>query len=227
MTLPGRTEIDAVLFDWDGTLVNSAEVSFRCFESVFAGYGIPFDRAAYAATYSPNWHRTYVAVGLPPERWSEADDRWVAGYRRETIPLIDGAAAAIDRLTAAGLAVGLVTSGDRARVERELAAHGLDRILHVVVCGPDTVNRKPHPEPLLRALQALEVPPALAVYVGDSPEDVEMARNAGVRCIGIPGGFPNVDALERSKPDLLAATLAEAIDALLGEGAFNRRAGPS
>ena len=227
MTLPRRSEIDAVLFDWDGTLVNSAEVSFRCFESVFAGYGIPFDRAAYAATYSPNWHRTYVAVGLPPERWSEADDRWVEGYCREVIPLIEGASAAIDRLAASGLALGLVTSGDRVRVVRELAAHGLDRILRVVVCGPDTVNRKPHPEPLLRALQEMEVPPPRAVYVGDSPEDVEMARNAGVPAIGIPGGFPNVDALARSKPDLLAATLAEAVDALLGEGASTRRWRPA
>lgn len=223
----GRPDVDAVLFDWDGTLVNSAEVSFRCFESVFAGYGIPFDRATYAATYSPDWRRTYVAVGLPPERWSEADDRWVEGYCREAIPLVEGAPEALGRLTAAGLAIGLVTSGDRVRVERELSAHGLDRILRVVVCGPDTVNRKPHPEPLLRALDALMVPPARAVYVGDSPEDVEMARNASVRVIGVPGGFPNVEALQRSKPDLLVATLAEAVDALLGEGPFSPEAGPA
>jgi HAD superfamily hydrolase (TIGR01549 family) len=213
--IPPREEIDAVLFDWDGTLVNSAEVSFRCFESVFSGYGIAFDRATYAATYSPNWHRTYVAVGLPRERWTEADDRWVEGYCRETIPLLEGALDAVHRLKKAGLEVGLVTSGDRVRVERELAAHGLDGILGVVVCGPDTVNKKPHPEPLLRALGRLGVPPSRAVYVGDSPEDVEMARNAGAWSIGIPGGFPNVDALEASRPDLMAGSLAIAIAAII------------
>jgi HAD superfamily hydrolase (TIGR01549 family) len=213
--IPPREEIDAVLFDWDGTLVNSAEVSFRCFESVFSGYGIAFDRAAYAATYSPNWHRTYVAVGLPKERWTEADDRWVQGYCRETIPLIEGALDTVHRLKDAGLEVGLVTSGDRVRVQRELTAHGLDGVLGVVVCGPDTTNKKPHPEPLLRALATLGVPPTRAVYVGDSPEDIEMARNAGAWSIGIPGGFPNVEALERSKPDLLAATLAAAVAAII------------
>ena len=217
--IPARESIDAVLFDWDGTLVNSAEASFRCFESVFAGYGIPFDRAAYAATYSPNWQRTYVAVGLPKERWAEADDRWVQGYCRETIPLIDGAFDAVGRLVKAGITVGLVTSGDRVRVERELVAHGLDRVFRVVVCGPDTVNKKPHPEALLLALGRLGVAPARTVYVGDSPEDVEMARNAGAWSIGIPGGFPNVDALERSRPDLLSPSLAAAVDALVGREA--------
>ena len=58
--------------------------------------------------------------------------------------------------------------------------------------------------------------PRRAVYVGDSPEDVEMARNAGARSIGVPGGFPNVEALQRSAPDLLTASLAEAVDALIG-----------
>lgn len=213
---PDRSRIDAVLFDWDGTLVNSAEVSFRCFESVFGGYGIPFDRAAYAATYSPNWHRTYTAVGLPEDRWSEADARWVEGYGLEAIPLIEGARDAVDRLARAGLTLGLVTSGDRGRVMRELSAHGLDRVFRVVVCGPDTAHKKPHPEALLLALQRLGVPPGRAVYVGDSPEDVEMARNAGTWSIGVPGGFPNAAALERSRPDLLAASLADAVDALIG-----------
>jgi HAD superfamily hydrolase (TIGR01509 family) len=213
--IPARAELDAVLFDWDGTLVNSADVSYRCFESVFSGYGIPFDRATYAATYSPDWRRTYTSVGLPRERWDEADARWVESYCRETIPLLEGAGESIERLAAASLAVGLVTSGDRVRVARELAAHGLDRVFRVVVCGPDTVNKKPHPEALLLALGRLGVPPQRSVYVGDSPEDVLMAKNAGAWSIGIPGGFPNVDALRASRPDLLAETLAQAVDAIL------------
>ena len=213
------SRIDAVLFDWDGTLVNSAEASFRCFESVFGGYGIAFDRQTYAATYSPNWHRTYIAVGLPEDRWSEADARWVEGYCREAIPLIDGARDAVRRLAEAGFTVALVTSGDRVRVERELAAHGIAHVFAAVVCGPDTTHKKPHPEALLLALRRLGIPSGRAVYVGDSPEDVEMARSAGAWSIGIPGGFPNVAALERSRPDLFAAGLAQAVDALVGKPA--------
>jgi len=214
-----RGQVDAVLFDWDGTLVDSAEASFECYESTFGSYGIPFDRATYAATYSPNWHRTYTAVGLPEDRWEEADARWVEGYCRLEIPLLPGAREAIERLHAAGLPQAIVTSGDRTRVLRELERHGLARYFPVIVCGSDGLAKKPHPEALLLALGRLGVPPARAVYVGDSPEDVEMARNAGALSIGVPGGFPNAAALERSKPDLFAASLADAVDALLGRSA--------
>ena len=207
--------IDAVLYDWDGTLVDSAEQSFRCYEELFAGYGIGFDRDAYARTYSPNWHRTYVAVGLPEDRWPEADARWVERYGGQAIPLVGDARAAIERVAAAGLGQGLVTSGDRARVERELAAHGLTASFAALVCGSDPVRKKPDPEALLLALSRMGIDPARAVYVGDSPEDIEMARSAGTRSVGIPGGFPNREALARSRPDLLAPTLADAVDAII------------
>ena len=67
------TGLQAVLFDWDGTLVNTAEASYRCYEKLFGSYAIPFDRAAFQRTYSPNWHLTYTALGLPRERWTEAE----------------------------------------------------------------------------------------------------------------------------------------------------------
>ena len=213
---PGRSQIDAVLFDWDGTLVNSAEASFLCYQAVFGGFGIAFDRDTYAATYSPNWERTYTAVGLPEDRWAEANTLWVQSYCRETITLFEGARHEVERLAAAGLVQGLVTSGDRSRVERELAAHGLASFFSTLVCGSDQVAKKPHPEALLLALESLRVPPKRAVYVGDSPEDVEMARSSGAWSIGIPGGFPNAGALERSRPDLFATRLSDAVDALIG-----------
>ena len=63
MTASGRPEdLRAVLFDWDGTLVDSAETSFRAYVSLFRELGIAFDREEYRRTYSPNWHRTYEAL---------------------------------------------------------------------------------------------------------------------------------------------------------------------
>lgn len=214
--IPKRPDLHGVLFDWDGTLVDSAEASFRCYESTFGSYGIRFGRDTYAATYSPNWHRTYTAVGLPEDRWEEADARWLEGYCRLEIPLLPGAREAVERLAAAGLAQAIVTSGDRTRVHGELERHGLARYFPVMVCGSDGLAKKPHPEALLLALQQMGIPPARAVYVGDSPEDIDMARNAGTPAIGVPGGFPNAAALERSRPDLFVRTLAEAVDTLIG-----------
>jgi len=213
----GTARLQAVLFDWDGTLVNTAEASYRCYEKLFGSYGIAFDRDAFRRTYSPNWHLTYSALGLAEERWAEADKRWLSHYCEEEIVLIEGARDALLRVRAAGLRAGLVTSGDRVRVSRELADLGMAELFEVLVCAEDTVRRKPHPEPLLLALQRMRLGAAEAVYVGDSPEDVQMAQAAGVRTVGIPGGFPNREALAAARPDVLEETLATALDRVFAE----------
>lgn len=207
--------LQAVLFDWDGTLVNTAEASYRCYEKLFGSYGIPFDRHAFQRTYSPNWHLTYSALGLPEERWGEADARWLEHYCQEEVVLIDGARETLLRVREAGLRAGLVTSGDCVRVGRELAALEVASLFEVVVCAEDTVKRKPHPEALLLALDRLHLPPSEAAYVGDSPEDVRMAQAAGVVAVGIPGGFPNRDALAAAQPDVLEPSLRAALERLI------------
>jgi HAD superfamily hydrolase (TIGR01509 family) len=205
----------AVLFDWDGTLVNTAEASYRCYVKLFGAYEIAFDRDVFQRTYSPNWHLTYTAVGLAQERWAEADRRWLEHYCQEEVFLLEGAREALVRVRDAGLAAALVTSGDRVRVARELDALEVGGLFRTVVCAEDTVQRKPHPEGLLLALDRLGLPPSRAAYVGDSPEDVRMAQAAGVLAVGIPGGFPNREALAASGPAVLANTLTDALDGLL------------
>src|SRR5574342_470826 len=93
----------AVLFDWDGTLLDSAEASYRCYVRLFGSYGLDYDRATFARTYSPNWYRTYVAVGLPETAWAEADARWLAFYAEEVSRLLPGARAALLALGERGL----------------------------------------------------------------------------------------------------------------------------
>jgi phosphoglycolate phosphatase len=205
----------AVLFDWDGTLVDSAERTFACYVRVFAAYGIGYDHAAFERTYSPDWYRTYEQVGLPRDRWPEADARWISCYETERSRLVPGARETLERLAAAGLEQGLVSSGDGTRVRREIRALGLERFFGAVVCGGETEGRKPDPEPLLVALGRLGVLPAEAAYVGDSPEDVAMAKAAGAFAVGIPGGFPNREALVASLPDVLPESLDAVVQALV------------
>lgn len=211
-----RAGLKAVLFDWDGTLVDSAEVSFRSYVALFGRFGIDFGPDDFRRTYSPDWYRTYAAMGLPRERWTEADARWLELYAKETAALLPGSAPGLRRLAASGLRQGLVTSGTRSRIEADLARLGVAQFFGAVVCGGDTRNRKPHPEPLRVALERLGVGAAQAAYVGDSPEDVTMARAADVFVVGIPGGFPNQDALRDARPDLLCDSLASAIGQLIG-----------
>jgi phosphoglycolate phosphatase len=211
------SRLRAVLFDWDGTLVDSAEGTYRSYVSLFAHFGIAYDRPRFALTYSPAWQRTYRAVGLAEEHWPEADSRWLELYAGEPSALLPGVRPALEELAAAGLLLGLVTSGDRSRVTAELARLGVSQFFRALVCGGDLAFKKPRPEPLLMALDLLAVRPEEIAYVGDSPEDVLMTKAAGGFAVAIPGGFPNHEALADSGPDAHASSLGAAVALLLEE----------
>lgn len=154
-------------------------------------------------------------MGLARDRWTEADARWLEIYREEACALRDGAAEALARLAEARVRVALVTSGTRSRVEADLERLRLSGAFLHVVCGEDAARKKPDPEALFLGLERLGVLPGESAYVGDSPEDVEMARAAGVFSVGLAGGFPNADALLRAGPDAMAQDLLHAAALLL------------
>jgi phosphoglycolate phosphatase len=208
--MPSLNSLRAVLFDWDGTLVDSAALTHRCYAKVFGHFQIPFDQDAFRRTYSPDWYRTYVAMGLPKASWPEADRLWLDLYARERSELMPGARGILELLESRDLALGLVTSGDRERVAEELHTLGVARFFCTVLCRGDAPERKPHPAGLLLALDRMNVPARSAAYVGDSPEDIQMSRAAEVFSVGIPGGFPNEAELRAAAPDLWAANLSEA-----------------
>jgi HAD superfamily hydrolase (TIGR01509 family) len=202
----------AVLFDWDGTLADTAEATYRCYVRTFEAFEIRFDREVYAKTYSPNWYDTFRSLGLPEHRWAEADERWLLHFAEETVALMNGAREVLERLVARGIDVAVVTSGTRDRVMREMERHGVSPLLRACVFGTDVSQKKPHPEALLHCLDRLMIDPADAAYVGDSPEDIAMARAANVFAVAVPGGFPNRDALLAAGPDAMVASVRDVLD---------------
>jgi hypothetical protein len=201
------TRLQAVLFDWDGTLVNTAEASYRCYEKLFGSYGIAFDRDAFRRTYSPNWHLTYSALGLAEERWAEADARWLEHYCEEEVVLIEGARDALLRVRRAGLRAGIVTSGDRVRVGRELDDLGVASLFEVVVCAEDIV--------LPQASSRKRCCSRWKDSAWERPRRVRRRQSRG-RADGAgrgrhgrrdSGGFPNRDALAAARPDVLEGSL--------------------
>lgn len=210
-----QRNVRAVLFDWDGTLVDTADSTYRCYVRMFADFGIGFDREIYARTYSPDWHHTYRCVELPEHRWTEADARWHGYFAEETTSLIDGALEVLQALGERKVIRGIVTSGTRSRIVRELAALGVEHHFAHVVCGDDGHQRKPHPEALTMCLEQIGVPPSDAAYVGDTAEDVMMARAAGVFSVGVRGPYPNHASLLAARPDVVAGSLDEVLPQIL------------
>jgi pyrophosphatase PpaX len=205
--------VEGVLFDWDGTLINSYDADTSAYLAMFKEMGITWGLAELEKNYSPNWYEVYRAARLPRKRWEDADRTWRAHYAKHRPKLIAGARRVLARLAGAHR-LGLVTSGDRDRVVRQLREFRLTTLFAVRVCSGDTPRKKPHPEPLRLALRQMELHPSACVYVGDSPQDVEMARSAGVRAIGVLGPFPTEKRLRAARPEFLIGSLEELPDVL-------------
>jgi HAD superfamily hydrolase (TIGR01549 family) len=204
--------MDAVVFDWDGTLVDTLPAIFQANIAVLEAYGVPFDEDRYRASYAPDWRVMYRRLGVPEEHLDAAGSHWLTLYRASKVPsAFDGVPDALRRLSAAGFVMGLVTAGHRALVEEQLNGLGLSAILPIRVCGDDAVPAKPHPEPLRRILEGLGVGdrPDRAIYVGDAPDDMRMACAVGARAVGI------VSVLGTAA-DLVAAGADEVSDSMVG-----------
>lgn len=202
-------QMRALLFDLDGTLLDSLRAQFHVYGRVFAALGIPLDEDEYQRNYSPNWYVFYERMGVPKKRWSEADQLWLKNYAQEAPGPRPGAAQILAAVKASNRALGLVTSGERSRVERDLTRMGWEALFDTVVCGGDTPQRKPHPAPLLYALDRVRVRAGEALYVGDTVEDVQMGRKAGTSTAAVAGGFASLSTLRSEKPDFCFETLAD------------------
>jgi HAD superfamily hydrolase (TIGR01549 family) len=213
--MPARQKqpIEGVLFDWDGTLINSYHADSSAYLAMFKEMGINWGIEQLENHYSPNWYHVYRAAGLQRSRWNDADRAWRTHYAKHRPKLISGARRILARLAVAH-DLGLVTSGDRDRVTKQLREFRLTSIFAARVCSGDTLRKKPHPEPLRLALRKMNLDPLSCVYVGDAPQDVEMARRAGVRAIGVLGPFPTEKRLRAARPDFLLESLEELPDAL-------------
>src|SRR5271163_3700277 len=210
---PKKRKILGVLFDWDGTLLNSYASDSAAYLAMFQQMEIAWGLEDLAQHYSPNWYNVYRAAGLHESRWADADLAWRAEYATQEPQMLPGARRLLAKLRKR-YPLGLVTSGDCDRVLQQLRQFRLLRTFSARVCSGDTPEKKPHPAPLRLALHAMQLHPQDCVYVGDTREDILMARRAGVRTIGILGPFPTERKLKLSRPDVLLSSLHEIPSAL-------------
>jgi pyrophosphatase PpaX len=210
----------AALFDFDGTLVDTTEMIFQSMrhatssvlgrddfsrEELLANVGQPLPRQmelfdAEKAEFLLEAYRAHH---------EEHHDALIAEF-----PDVDEA---LNRLRTAGVRIIVVTSKRRRSVEMALEKFpGLDLVVDLFVTMEDTTEHKPHPEPLLKGLElAGDVPKEKAVYVGDSPFDVQAAKAAGLRSVAVSWGAFSEDTLREAEPDHLVSDIDAAVDVLL------------
>ena len=207
-----------VLFDLDGTLIDSGPIIIASMRHA----------SVTVLGIEPDEARVRAAIGGPglvaqmrdldPDRVDEL----VAAYRAHNEPLHDELGAfpevldLLPVLRQQGRRLGIVTAKRRATVRLAFARFPvLEELTVVLVAADDTERHKPHPDPILAALDRLGAVPAEAAYVGDSPFDVAAANAAGVLSVAVGwGGIHGAAALLAERPDAFVETAAELLDAL-------------
>jgi pyrophosphatase PpaX len=207
-----------VLFDLDGTLIDSGAIivaSMRHAAETVLGRTVPDDELK-AAVGGPGLVAQMRALD------ETRVDELVRVYREHNEPLhagleaCAGIEAVVERLRAEGRTLGIVTAKRRATVRLAFdVLPELGPLFDVVVGADDTERHKPHPDPLLVALDRLGQEPENAAYVGDSPFDVQAAKAAGLYAVAVTwGGIHSRERLERERPDALADSAEELLGVL-------------
>jgi pyrophosphatase PpaX len=207
-----------VLFDLDGTLIDSIDLIVDSYLHVVAVHALPpLTRAEIVEG---------IGTPLVAVFGRMTDDRatvaqWIATYREFNLAHHDtrvrafpGMVELVRQVRAAGRRVGVVTSKNNAGARRGLALIGLEDVMEVVVGADDVTRHKPHPEPVLRALAQLGASPADAAYIGDSHHDIESGRAAGARTIAVTWGPITRDRLALASPDVICDAPADVLAAL-------------
>ena len=184
----------ALLFDLDGTLVDSDADHLVAFQKVFAPYGIALDRALYTREIMGASNAMIGArflPHLPEDERAAVLDAKEAAYREGlgALAATAGAAELLDFAQAHGLPCAVVTNAPRANAEVVLRAIGLAERLPRLVIGAELPRAKPDPLPYLTALALTGAEAARAVAFEDSLSGVRAAVAAGIACVGITTGL--------------------------------------
>lgn len=184
-----------VLWDLDGTLVDSADLHWRAWRETLEREGVPISHAQFLDSFGQKNDRIlarWLGPGTPRERISRIDSAKEAEYRRlvRTVGLagLPGAADWIRRLRAGGWKQAIASSAPRENVAVMLDALGVGREFEAMAAAEDVTAGKPDPQVFLVAAGKLGLPPERCVVVEDAPVGVEAARRAGMRCIGVSRG---------------------------------------
>jgi HAD superfamily hydrolase (TIGR01509 family) len=188
----GAGEIEAVVFDMDGVLVDTEHLWDEVREALTEEWGgryTPEAQEAMMGMSSLEWSRyLHEVVGLrePPELINdEVVRRMLARYETD-LPVVPGAVEAVRRLAAAGLRLAVASSSNRELIDAVLRRLELASVFEVSVSSEEVARGKPAPDVYLEAARRLDVPPERCVAVEDSASGIRAAHAAGMRVIAYP-----------------------------------------
>ncbi|GGE61033.1 HAD-IA family hydrolase [Paenalcaligenes hominis] len=204
---------DAVIFDWDGTLMDSTHSIIESIQLASADLGLPVPPAMQAS-----WiiglsleSGLYKAV---PELTAEQMPQFLERYRHHffqrdaTIKMFDGAVPLLDQLRERVVPISVATGKSRIGLDRVLKVVDLAHYFTTTRCADET-RGKPDPLMLQEILWELDLQPENVLMVGDTTHDTYMAHNAGMDCLAVTYGAHDIPTLEKSEPTAIVSSVPE------------------
>jgi HAD superfamily hydrolase (TIGR01549 family) len=225
-----KTPIEAILFDLDGTLIDSTEAYYRIVEIVLEKMNfppVPRDIMLQAAENgSFNW--PMILPDLPLQErdkiinklWAEVATIYPEIFRTQ-VKLFPDTKKVIGRIIELGPPLGIVTATSRANMTEKLGlldSEGILQHFREIITSDDTEKRKPDPSPLLLCARRLNASPERCLYIGDKTEDICAGKAAGMKTVAVVTGVDSYERLVDENPDILIDSLGDISEMLFRHG---------
>ena len=201
-------ETKVIIFDFDGTLCDTRSNIITAFRATMEHLGLEMrDEETCGATIGLTLRDGFKS--MYPDFDDAKIDYCVETYRqifaerrKELMPdLFPGVKETLEALRKRGYRMTIATSRLTDSLMLFMRHHGIDHYFEYAVGSDSVTHHKPHPEPALKTLAALNIAPSEAIMVGDMPVDIAMAHNAGIRAIGVDYGNATREELEAAEAD--------------------------
>jgi phosphoglycolate phosphatase len=201
-----------LVFDWDGTIIDSAGTIAECIRDAAADVGLKVpsrEQASHVIGLGLHDALRHAVPDLPAERTAEFVERYRQHFRarEEKMDLFAGMRELIASLHERRV-LGIATGKSRRGLDRALDASGLRPYFRASRCADET-HPKPHPAMLLELMAELDVPAGEALMIGDTSHDLDMARAAGVDALAVTYGAHAEDGLRSCQPRACVGSVAE------------------
>ena len=211
--------VKAVLFDLDGTLVDSSEAIIKAVEKVLESKGLTCNRAKVARMIGLPLENIFgvLAPNLSEQEiWQLVHEyrKYYMAHHLENTTIHPSAQMVLRKLKAKGFKLGIITTKYREPVMDVLSHFGIAELFDVVVTGYEVIKHKPAPDIVLEAAKRLRVDPKQCVVVGDSPLDVQAGKQAGAFSIALLSTTYTRKQLESTKPTIVIEEFEEILNIL-------------
>ncbi len=211
--------ITTLLFDFDGTLLDTNELIIQSFQYVLGNhYPGKYEKIDMLPFLGPTLRENFDSVDpTKTDQFIEEYRTWNKSMHDELASEFDGVSDTLKLLKAAGMKMAIVSTKRNDMVLRGLGLLDVDGVFDVVIGMDDVTNAKPDPEPILLALNRLGVTADEALMIGDNFHDIEGGKNAGVRTAGVAWSAKGEAFLQTFNPDFMLHHISDLLELVKGE----------